>query len=43
MTQLTLQLFLLNQFRGLAKGFQEEFQEQNKPPAHCAAVFAEAV
>ena len=34
---------LLNQYRGSAKGFQEDFQEQNKLPAQSSAEFAEAV
>lgn len=34
---------LLNQYRGSAKGFQEDFQEQNKLPAPSSAEFAEAV
>ncbi len=34
---------LLNQYQGPAKGFQEDFQEQNKLPAQSSAEFAEAV
>lgn len=34
---------LLNQYKGSAEGFQEDFQEQNKLPAQSSAEFAEAV